>query len=252
MTLGSPRLSCNTCEFLPCTALHDVSVAPVGHFSVTAGGGTHQRLSTEQRYFHDLAAMSRRRLCVSCFHDWTGAAPIRSIQGLIDHVGVGKIITTESPLQQLRVTMQLSQSVATAWSDDVILDCAIAYNMVLHQRDQALRGVSTLLSQDERESLRTAPFGSSSLFDDLPSKLQLREKVVSRQRDKALYRGSAPFAVARSSRPAPHSRTAPTRTMLRHQAPMLPSSAYPQPFQAARGRGSGRPFRGRGGRRHKS
>ena len=37
------------------------------------------------------------------------------------------------------------------------------------------------------------PFGASSLFDDLT----LWDKVASRQRDNALYRGSAPFAVGK-------------------------------------------------------
>ena len=56
----------------------------------------------------------------------------------------------------------------------------MAYNTWLHQRDLTLRGVSPLLSQDqdERESLRTASFGSSSLFDELPTGLQLREKSL--------------------------------------------------------------------------
>ena len=40
-------------------------------------GGT--RLGTEQKYFRDLAAMTRRRLCISFFQDWTGAALNRSI-----------------------------------------------------------------------------------------------------------------------------------------------------------------------------
>ena len=66
-------------------------------------------------------------------------------------------------------TLQLSQSVATAWSDGTTLDCAIAYNILLHQRDQALWGVSSLGSQDERERLRTAPFWASSLFEDRTS-----------------------------------------------------------------------------------
>ena len=39
--------------------------------------------------------------------------------------------------------------------------------------------------------LHTAPFGALSLFDELATKLQLRDKVASRQRDYALHRGSA-------------------------------------------------------------
>jgi len=142
-------------------------------------GGT--RLGTEQKYFRDLTYMTRRRLCTS-FQDWTGAALNQSIQGLIDHVGIGNVFT-EQLLEQLKTTLQLSQSVATAWSDGATLDCTIAYNILLHQRDQALRGVSRLVSQEERERFRTAPFGSSSLFDELATKLQLRDKVASRQRD---------------------------------------------------------------------
>ena len=42
----------------------------------------------------------------------------------------------------------------------------------LHQRDQALRGVSPLVSQDKREHIRTALYEASSLFGDLPNKLQ--------------------------------------------------------------------------------
>ena len=70
------------------------------------GGGA--RLGTE-KYFHDLAAMIRRRLCIS-FQDWTGAALNRSIQGLIDHMGIGSV-STEQLLEQLKATLQLSQSV---------------------------------------------------------------------------------------------------------------------------------------------
>ena len=136
-----------------------------------------------------------RQLCIS-FQDWTGTALNRSIQGLIDHVGIGNV-STEHLLEQLKATLQLSQSVATAWSDGATLDCAVAYNILLHQRDQVLWGVSSLGSQDEWERLRTAPFGASSLLDELPNKLQLWDKVDSRQRDNALYRGSAPFAVGK-------------------------------------------------------
>ena len=34
------------------------------------------RLSTEQKYFCDLTAMTCRQLCISSFQDWTEAAPI--------------------------------------------------------------------------------------------------------------------------------------------------------------------------------
>ena len=54
------------------------------------------------------------------------------------------------------------------------------------------------MSLEERELLRTAPFGASSLFDELATKLQLWDKVASRQRDYALYRGSAPFTVGKT------------------------------------------------------
>ena len=37
----------------------------------------------------------------------------------------------------------------------------------------------------------------SSLFDDLTNKLQMWDKVASRWRDNALYRGAAPFAVSK-------------------------------------------------------
>ena len=46
-------------------------------------------LGTEQKYFCDLAAMTRKWLCISSFQDWTGAGLNRSIQGLIDHVDSG-------------------------------------------------------------------------------------------------------------------------------------------------------------------
>ena len=59
---------------------------------------------------------------------------------------------------------------ATAWSDVATLDCTITYNILLHQWDQALRGVSPLVSLEERERLRTAPFEASSLFDELATK----------------------------------------------------------------------------------
>ena len=82
----------------------------------------------------------------------------RSIQGLIDHVSM-KNVPAESLLEQLRAALQLSQSVA--WSDVAALDCSMAFNILLHQWDQALWDASPFLSQDEKESLRTAPFGSS-------------------------------------------------------------------------------------------
>ena len=85
-----------------------------------------------------------RRLCISSFQDWTGAALNRFIQGLIEHVDIGSV-STEQLLEQLKETLQLSQSVATAWYDYCNFDCAIAYNILLHQRDQALRGVSPLV-----------------------------------------------------------------------------------------------------------
>ena len=138
-----------------------------------------------QKYFRDLAAMTRRRLCISSFQDWTGAALNRSIQGLIDHVDIGSV-STEQLLEHLKATLQLSQAVATAWYDCATLNCAIAYNILLHQQDQAVRGVSPLVPLEERERCRTAPFRASSLFDELATKLQLREKVASRQRDYTL------------------------------------------------------------------
>ena len=151
-------------------------------FSIAAGGA---RLGMEQRYFRDFAAKTRRRLCISSFQDWTGAALNWSIQGPTDHVGIGNV-STENLLEQLKATLQLSQSVATAWSD-------------------------------------------------LPTKLQLWHKVASRQRDNALYRDSAPFAVSKT-RAAPH-RSAPVTFMPWWHTHM------PQPFLATRGHGSGCPFR---------
>ena len=144
----------------------------------------------EQKYLCDFATMTRRRLCIYSFQDWTGAALNRSKLGLIDHVGI-ESVSTENMLEQLKALLQLCQSVVTAWSDGATMDCAIAYNILLHQRDQALRGVSHHVTQEERERLRTAPFGASSLFDKLATKLQLLDKVASQQRDYALYRGSA-------------------------------------------------------------
>ena len=67
--------------------------------SQVGGGGV--RLGTEQKYFHDLAAMTRRRLCISSFQDWMGAALNRAIQGLIDHVGIGSV-SREQLLERLR------------------------------------------------------------------------------------------------------------------------------------------------------
>ena len=129
--------------------------------------------------------MTRRQLCISSFQDWTGAALNRSIQGLIDHVDIGSV-STEQLLEQLKATLQLFQSVATAWYDGATLDCAIAYNILLHQQDQALRGVSPLVPLMERERFRTAPFGASPLFNELAIKLQLQDKVARRQREYTL------------------------------------------------------------------
>ena len=52
-----------------------------------------------------------------------------------------------------------------------------------------------VVSVEEREHLRTAPFGAYSLFNELATKLQLRDKTASQQRDYSLYRVSAPFTV---------------------------------------------------------
>ena len=49
----------------------------------------------------------------------------RSIHGLIDHVDIGSV-STEQLLEQLKATLQLSQSVATAWYDGATFDCATA------------------------------------------------------------------------------------------------------------------------------
>ena len=189
----------------------------------------------EQKYFRDLAAMTRRQLCISSFQDWMGAALNRSIRGLIGHVDIGSV-STEQLLEQFKATLPLSQSVATAWYDGATLDCAIAYNILPHQQDQALRGVSPLVPLEEREHLHTAPFGASSLFDELATKLLLRDKVASWQQDYALYRGSAPFTVGKT-RAAPY-RSAPARSVQRRQAaipiPLLFSCQ--QPFLATRGR----------------
>ena len=91
--------------------------------------------------------MTWRWLCIS-FQDWTGAALNRSVQGLIDHLDIGSV-STEQLWEQLKATLQLSQSVATAWYDGATLDCAIAYNILLHQQEKALRGVSSLVPLEE-------------------------------------------------------------------------------------------------------
>ena len=127
-------------------------------------------------------------------------------------------VSTEQLFEQFKATLQLSQSGATAWYDCATLSCAISYNILLHQQDQALRGVSPLVPLDEREHLRTAPFRASSLFDELATKLQLRDKVASQQQDYTLYRGSAPFTVGKT-RAAPH-RSAPARSAHLRQAAM--------------------------------
>ena len=64
---------------------------------------------------------------------------ISPYQDCFDQVGIGNV-STEHLLEQLKATLQLSQSVATAWSDGATLDCAIAYNILLHQRDRVGRG----------------------------------------------------------------------------------------------------------------
>ena len=153
-----------------------------------------------------------------------GAALNRSIQGLIDHVDIGSV-STEQLLEQLKATLQLSQSVATAWYDGTTLDCAIAYYILLHQRDQALRGVSPVVPLEEREHLRTASFGASSLFDELSTKLQLATRLFPIQGLGTFYH---PY-----TRAAPH-RSAPARTAQLWQAamPMPLSFSRQQPFLA--------------------
>ena len=171
-----------------------------------------------------------RQLCISSFQDWTRTALNWSIQGLIDHVGIGNV-STEHLLEQLKATLHLSQSVATAWSDGATLDCTIAYKIMLCQWDQALWGVSSLVSQDEWEFLRTAPFVASSLFDDIPNKLQLWDKVARRQRDNVLYRGSTPFAIGK--RVLLHKRSAPTTSVPWRHASMSLSSSRTHLFLAS-------------------
>ena len=164
------------------------SFTEISRSQVGRGGA---RLGTEHKYFRDLTAMTCRWLCISSFQDSTRAALNRAIQGLIAHVDIGSV-STEQLLEQLKATLQ---SVATAWYDGVTLDSAITYNILLHQQDQALWGVSPLVPLEEREHLRTAPFGALSQFDEFATKVQLRDKVANRQRDYALCRGSASFTV---------------------------------------------------------
>ena len=79
----------------------------------------------EQKYFCDLATMTRRRLCISSFQDWTGAACNRSILGLIDHVDIGSVPQNNCWNSLRQHYSCLSITVATAWSDGTTLDCAI-------------------------------------------------------------------------------------------------------------------------------
>ena len=109
-------------------------------------------------------------------------------------------------------------------------------------RTKLYEDFSPLVPLEERERFRIAPFGASSLFDELATKLQLRDKVASRQQDYTIYRGSAPFTVDKTHA-APH-RSAPARSAQRWPMPLLFS--HQQPFLATRGRGSGRSFHQRG------
>ena len=114
---------------LPATGFRlsqDSPVEDMGFTEISLSRGS-TTLGTEQKYIRDLAAMTRRRLCISSFQDWMGAALNRAIQGLIDHVNIGSV-SREQLLEQLKVTLQLSQSVATGWSNGATLNCAIAYN----------------------------------------------------------------------------------------------------------------------------
>ena len=109
----------------------------------------------------------------------------------------------------------------------------------------SMRSVS-LVSLEEWELLPMAPFGASSLFDKLATKLQFRDKVASRQRVYALYRGSAPFTVGKTR--ATLHRSAAARSTPQRQAAMPLSFSRQQPFLVTRGRGSGCLFCQRGGR----
>ena len=83
-------------------------------------GSTLQKLGVEQRYFRDLASMSRIRLCISSFQDPGPHQPcVENVQ-------------TESLLEQLRAALQVSQSVATAWSDGAALDCSMTFNISIY------------------------------------------------------------------------------------------------------------------------
>ena len=105
--LHSPlELSSTGCLFSRDSPVVDKSFTEISRSQV---GGA--RLGMEHKYFRDFAAMTCQRLCISSFQDWTGAAINRSIQGLIDHVDI------RSVLEQLKATLQLPQSVATAWYD---------------------------------------------------------------------------------------------------------------------------------------
>ena len=180
--------------------------------------------------------MTRRRLCISSFQDWTGAALNRSKLGLIDHVGIGSV-----PQNNCWNSLRQHYSCLSQLSWYYSHNCMVRWHYIglrhhlQHQRNQALRGVSPLVSQEERERLRTAPFGALSLFDELATKLQLRDKVASQQRDCALYRGSAQFTVGKT-RATPH-RSAPARSAPQWQTAMPLSFSRQQPFLTTRGRG---------------
>ena len=79
----------------------------------------------EQKYFCDLATMTRRQLCISSFQDWTGAARNRSILGLIYHVGIGSVPQNHCWNSLRQHYSYLSITVATAWSDGTTFDCAM-------------------------------------------------------------------------------------------------------------------------------
>ena len=172
--LHSPlELSSTCCMFSRDSPVVDKSFTEISRSQV---GGA--QLGTEQKYFRDLAAMTRRRLCISSFQDWTGAALNQSIQGLIDHVDIGSVSQNScwNSLRQLYSCLNQGQQLGTM---------ALPWIAPSPTTSYCINGtkLSPLVPLEEREDLRTAPFGASSLFDELATNLQLRDKVGSQQQD---------------------------------------------------------------------
>ena len=105
-------------------------------------------LGTEQKYFCDLAAMTRKWLCISSFQDWTGAGLNRSIQGLIDHVDSGQWTLEAYPQNSCLNSLRQLYSCLGQWHllGPMVLPCIVPSPTTSYCNQLDLRGSKRSLS----------------------------------------------------------------------------------------------------------